>query len=204
MPASRHGQRVRLSSFRVLERLPGAAHPAVYAIRFACGCGDEHDALVPHDELDWAPLGLGARPDVRESDDGPYRGCRPTSFAANGRCGGSRRGSGRGVSSATSRNARGPVTPSAFLVLAPGEATIGLAVSLPRVWLDVGQRRQPRARRLPVLERRDVGVVRHVFGPDALRTIEQFRAELASAAFDQKRLELEHEPRSLPVGMIAA
>src|SRR4051812_44615691 len=50
--------RVPLSAFRTLERLPGAAHPVVYRVRFACACGDEHDGLVAHDELDWAPLGL--------------------------------------------------------------------------------------------------------------------------------------------------
>src|SRR5207245_11349461 len=50
---------VRLSSFRVLEQLPGTAHPVVYTVRFACRCGDEHQGLVAHDELDYAPLGLG-------------------------------------------------------------------------------------------------------------------------------------------------
>src|SRR5437868_3083393 len=49
---------VALSDFRTLERLEGTAHPVVYRIRFACACGDEHDGLVTHDELDWAPLGL--------------------------------------------------------------------------------------------------------------------------------------------------
>src|SRR5438445_579363 len=54
-----HGESsVTLSAFRVLEQLPGAAHPAVYRVRFACRCGDEHLGLVSHDELDWAPLGL--------------------------------------------------------------------------------------------------------------------------------------------------
>ena len=38
--------RVTLSAFRRLERLPGAAHPAVYRVRFACVCGGEHDGLV--------------------------------------------------------------------------------------------------------------------------------------------------------------
>src|SRR5207302_2732979 len=42
---------VCLSSFRELERLPGAAHPAVYRVRFSCACGDDHDGLVAHDEL---------------------------------------------------------------------------------------------------------------------------------------------------------
>src|ERR1051325_8646556 len=52
--------RVRLSAFRELDRLAGAAHPAVYRVRFACPCGEDHLGLVSHDELDWAPLGLEA------------------------------------------------------------------------------------------------------------------------------------------------
>src|SRR2546425_379787 len=43
---------VRLSRFRTLERLPGAAHPAVYRIRFACPCGGEHPDLVSHAHVD--------------------------------------------------------------------------------------------------------------------------------------------------------
>src|SRR5918912_2355222 len=52
--------RVSLSSFRRVERLAGAAHPAVFRVSFACACGGEHPGLVSHDELDWAPLGLAA------------------------------------------------------------------------------------------------------------------------------------------------
>ena len=51
--------RVSLSSFRRLDRLPGAVHPAVYEVLFACPCGGEHQGLVTDEELDWAPLGLG-------------------------------------------------------------------------------------------------------------------------------------------------
>src|SRR6059058_6115492 len=50
--------RVALSDFRTLEPLAGTAHPVVFCVRFACPCGDEHDGLVSHDELDCAPLGL--------------------------------------------------------------------------------------------------------------------------------------------------
>ena len=50
--------RVPLSAFRRVERLPGAMHPAVFRITFACACGGEHVGLAAHDELDWAPLGL--------------------------------------------------------------------------------------------------------------------------------------------------
>src|SRR4030095_6867570 len=57
-PAHEHTS-IPLSSFREVERLPGAAHPAVFRVRFACACGDEHDGLVAHDDLDWAPLGAG-------------------------------------------------------------------------------------------------------------------------------------------------
>src|SRR5207247_6101595 len=55
---SRGEARVSLSAFRQLERLPGAAHPAVFQVLFACACGKEHEGLVTHDDLDWAPLGL--------------------------------------------------------------------------------------------------------------------------------------------------
>ena len=51
--------RVALSSFRRVEQLPGPAHPVVFEVEFGCVCGHEHPGLVSHDELDWAPLGLG-------------------------------------------------------------------------------------------------------------------------------------------------
>src|SRR5438105_15331180 len=51
---------VLLSAFRSIEQLPGAAHPAVFRVRFHCGCGEEHDGLLTHDDLDWAPLGFAA------------------------------------------------------------------------------------------------------------------------------------------------
>jgi hypothetical protein len=43
----------------------------------------------------------------------------------------------------------------------------------------------------PFWNDRSVGVVEHVFDDDRLGTIEQFRAELGSATFDTKRLELD-------------
>jgi hypothetical protein len=48
--------RLPLSRFRALERLPGPARPAVFKITFACECGDEHEGLATHEDLDWAPL----------------------------------------------------------------------------------------------------------------------------------------------------
>jgi hypothetical protein len=49
--------RVPLSSFRRLERLEGAAHPAVYRVAYDCPCGEQHVGLVSHDDLDYGPLG---------------------------------------------------------------------------------------------------------------------------------------------------
>ena len=48
--------RVSLSSFRRLERLPGAAHPAVYRVVYDCACGELHQGLVTHADLDYGPL----------------------------------------------------------------------------------------------------------------------------------------------------
>jgi hypothetical protein len=185
-----HGEaRVQLSSFRRLERLPGAAHPAVYRVDYECGCGHDHPGLVPHDELDWAPLGLGpgtayvnlmtgrtedvarelAERSLRRLEAGEW----PWSFFCY-----------------LEERPR-PVTPSAFLVISPGEGTVGVAVRCPACSSTSVNVVSHEHVDFPFWNDEHVGVVRHVFGPDALRTIEQFRAELASASFDQMRLELE-------------
>lgn len=49
--------RVRLSAFRSVEELPGTSRPAVYTVRFACPCGEQHGGLATHADLDWAPVG---------------------------------------------------------------------------------------------------------------------------------------------------
>jgi hypothetical protein len=60
-PAAPEGvlRSVPLSSFRSIERLAGAAHPAVFRVAYRCGCGEEHVGLVSHDELDYRPIGAG-------------------------------------------------------------------------------------------------------------------------------------------------
>ena len=45
-----------LSRFRSIERLPGAAHPAVFRVTYLCDCGDDHVGLVAHDDLDYGPI----------------------------------------------------------------------------------------------------------------------------------------------------
>ncbi len=127
-PSSRREVRVRLSSFRSLERLPGTAHPAVYDVTFACPCGGEHEALLRHDQLDWAPLAPleapfynvmtgrleHARGELAEHALAQLaRGRWPWRFFCR--------------SEARSR----PVFPSAFRVLSPSRSTLAVAARCP-------------------------------------------------------------------------
>ena len=178
---------VRLSSFRRLDRLPGTAHPVVYRVVFDCpDCAEEHPGLVAHDELDWAPLGLGdgsfanlmtdrLEPLSAELGDRSVRrieaGDWPWSFFCY-----------------PERRPR-PVTPSAFLLLAPGSrAGIGLAVRCPACGSVSVNLVSADHVDLPFHNDHAVGVVEHVFAEDALRTVDAFRAELYSSTFDARRL----------------
>lgn len=181
---------VPLSSFRRIERLAGTAHPAVYRVGFDCPCGDEHPALVAHDELDWAPLGfrtgrflnlMTARLDAVEAELGDLSSRRieagdwPWSFFC--------------YPEAQPR----PVFPSSFLLLAPGGGLgrIGVGVRCPsceQVSVNLVSHAHVD---LPFHNDQAVGVVEHVFAADALRTLEAFRAELYSGAFDERRLLLD-------------
>lgn len=180
---------VPLSSFRRLERLDGAVHPAVYRIVFDCPCGGEHPGLVSHDDLDWAPLGFGAgrfvnlmtaRLETVEDELGDLSARRieagdwPWTFFC--------------YPEARPR----PVFPSSFFLLAPGErrGRLGVAVRCPacdQVSLNLVSYEHVD---LPFHHDDAVGVVEHVFADDALRTIERFRDELYSAGFDARRLQL--------------
>jgi hypothetical protein len=178
---------VALSAFRSFERLAGTAHPVVYRVRFACSCGDEHDGLVRHDELDWAPLGLngGVFLNLMTSRIEPVAaelaglaalrikaGEWPWSFFCY------------------PEEQPRPVFPSAFLLLTPGDGSLGLAVRCPacgRTSVNVVSCEHVD---VPFHNDREVGVVAHVFPEDVHATVEEFRAELWSASFDARRLEL--------------
>ena len=187
-----HGDtRVALSRFRQLERLPGAAHPAVFGVRFECGCGEEHPGLVSHDELDWAPLGLGtghsflnlmtARLDALEDELADLAATKigagewPWSFFCY------------------PENQPRPVFPSSYFLLAPsgrGDA-VGLAVHCPvcgRTSINLVSEQHVD---LPFHNDAEIGVVEHVFAADAAHVAEEFAAELYSAQFDARRLTLE-------------
>jgi hypothetical protein len=146
-------------------------------------------ALLSHDELDWAPLGLAddlafvnlmtghTEPVCAELADRALQRIQAGEWPWSFFC--------------YLEERPRPVTPSSFSVIAPGGDMFGVAVHCPccsSTSVNVVSREHVD---FPFWNDASVGVVRHVFEHDALRTIEQFRAELASAAFDQMWLELE-------------
>ncbi len=178
---------VLLSAFRSIDQLPGATHPAVFRVRFDCSCGEEHDGLVTHDDLDWAPLGLDAgvflnlmtaRLEPAGSELGEVAAARirsgkwPWSFFCY------------------PEDQPRPVFPSSFTLLTAAEGTVGLAVRCPSCRrLSVNLVSQPHVD-VPFHNDREVGVVEHVFAEDAVTTPEEFQAELWSTSFDTRRLSL--------------
>jgi hypothetical protein len=184
----RHGTTsVRLSRFRLVEQLPGAQHPAVFRIVFACGCGDEHPGLVAHDELDWAPLGVD---DHREflnlmtsrCDD---LGHELSELAAHR----IRAGEWPWSFYCWPEERPRPVFPSAFRLLAEtrSDGLVAVAVRCPacgRVSVNLVSREHLD---VPFHSDREVGVVAHPFRDD----LESVRSELAATgAFDPRRLDL--------------
>jgi len=181
--------RVALSSFRRIERLAGAAHPAVYEVSFDCSCGGRHPGLLCHDELDWAPLGLcegvflnlmTAKLDPLEDELADLAARRiqagewPWSFFCY------------------PEERPRPVFPSAFLLIAPADtgSTIGVAVRCP-VCSSVSVNLVSADHvDLPFHNDAGIGVVEHVFAHDGERAAEEFAAELRSARFDSRRLAL--------------
>ena len=179
---------VPLSAFRSIEQLPGAAHPSVFRVRFDCDCGEEHDGLLTHDELDWAPLGLGAgeflnlmtaRLDQVSTELGEFaavhitKGEWPWSFFC------------------FPEERPRPVFPSSFTLLTAADGTVGLAVRCPSCrLLSLNVVSQSHVD-VPFHNDREIGVVEHMFAADGLATLEEFRAELWSASFDARRLLLE-------------
>ena len=180
--------RVALSSFRVLEQLPGAAHPAVFRVSFACACGEEHVGLVTHDELDWAPLGL--------TDSGTFLNLMTAKLEdlafELGDLAATRIQAGQWPWSffCYPEERPRPVFPSSFFLLAPGDGSVGLAVRCPACAKTSVNLVTHEHVDLPFHNDSEIGVVEHVFAGDAAGAIEEFRAELYSARFDARRLGL--------------
>jgi hypothetical protein len=179
--------RLPLSAFRVIDRLPGAAHPAVYKITFSCDCGDEHEGLIAHDDLDWAPLAGGdvsfvnmmtskvefVAGDLLELAATHIRaGEWPWSFFCY-----------------PEERAR-PVFPSSFRALGAGDDRIGLAVECPSCSRTSVNLVTHRHVDVPFYNDRKVDVVEHIFAGDRETTLEAFRLELDSGRFDARRRDL--------------
>lgn len=183
----REQTRVALSAFRLLERLPGAAHPAVYCVRFDCGCGDEHQGLVAHDDLDWAPLGANAGPfvDLMTARTGDAADELLDAAATHLKA-----GEWPWSFYCYPEGRPRPVFPSSFVAVAPGDRWLGLAVRCPACGaLSVNFVSRSHVD-LPFSNDTRIGVVDHVFPEDALRSLDAFHAELHSSRFDEKRLHL--------------
>ncbi|MEO5574580.1 MAG: hypothetical protein ABIR67_08965 [Gaiellaceae bacterium] len=178
---------VALSSFRLLERLPGAAHPAVYEVRFDCSCGEQHPGLVSHDDLDWAPLGghAGTFVDLMTSRTLDSASELQASAAAHLQA-----GTWPWSFYCYPEGRPRPVSPSSFVAVAPGDRWVGLAVRCPACEaLSVNLVSQAHVD-LPFANDESIGVVDHVFAEDAVRSVAAFHSELHSSRFDEQRLHL--------------
>ena len=181
--------RVQLSDFREVDRLPGAAHPAVYQVHFACQCGGDHVGLVAHDDLDWAPLGLQDVPflnlmtDRLEVVEAEFADLAVHRLLA---------GEWPWTFFCYPEERPRPAFPSSFRLLAPGtpSGSLGLAVRCPacsRVSVNLVSHEHVN---LPFHNDAEIGVVEHLFGDDVARTLEEFSAQLWSSEFDARRLHL--------------
>jgi hypothetical protein len=178
---------VALSAFRLLERLPGAAHPAVYEVQFDCSCGELHPGLVSDRDLDWAPLGADAGAFVDLMTSRVLDTASELREAAAARL---RAGEWPWSFYCYPEGRPRPVFPSSFVAVAPGEPWVGLAVRCPVCEaLSVNLVSQAHVD-LPFANDGSIGVIDHVFADDALRSVESFHAELHSSRFDEQRLHL--------------
>ena len=179
--------RLPLSAFRVIDRLPGAAHPAVYKIIFFCECGNEHEGLVAHDDLDWAPLAGGDVSFVNmmtsklESVAGDLLELAATQIRA---------GEWPWSFFCYPEERARPVFPSSFRALGAGEDRIGLAVECPSCSRTSVNLVTHRHVDIPFYNDRKVDVVEHIFSGDRETTLEAFRLELDSGRFDARRRDL--------------
>ena len=180
---------VALSAFRTLERLPGAAHPAVFSIRFECACGEEHVGLVSHAELDWAPLGLDEGVFLNVMTDRLERVGDELADQAARRI---QAGEWPWSFFCYPEDRPRPVFPSSFCLLAPADerSAVGIAVRCPVCSATSINLVSHAHVDLPFHNDGEIGVIEHVFEADAARTIEEFSAQLYSARFEAARLEL--------------
>jgi hypothetical protein len=180
---SRGAVRVRLSGFRLFEHLAGTRAPAVFKVTFACGCGEEHDGLVTHTELDWEPLG-GADARFYDLMTARLRAASDELLDLASRM--IRSGRWPWSFFCFPEGRPRPTFPSTFRLLSPGQEAVGLAVRCP----DCGRTSVNLVTRdhvdVPFYNDERVAVVEHVFASDAAATLDAFREELGSSSFDAR------------------
>jgi len=143
---------------------------------------------VTHEELDWAPLGLGA---------GEFLNLMTTRLDSAGNelgelaAGHIERGEWPWSFFCYPEERPRPVFPSSFTLLTATDGTVGLAVRCPSCRrLSLNLVSHPHVD-VPFHNDRQIAVVEHLFAEDALATLEEFQAELWSASFDARRLALQ-------------
>ena len=185
---TREEARIRLSSFRTLERLPGAAHPAVYGVRFSCNCGEVHSGLVTHDELDWAPLGLAARASFYNVMTGRLESAAPE--LADQAAYRIRRGAWPWSFFCFAEARPRPVFPSAFRIVAPGGGRMVVAVRCPACHQTSVNLVSQEHVDVPFYSDREVEVIEHVFARGGEEQVAGLADELASGEYGASRREL--------------
>jgi hypothetical protein len=182
--------RLRLSSFRALDRLPGPSTPAVFSVLFQCPCGEEHPGLVAHDDLDVAPLGLGAELTFRNvltARDDPV-GRELSDLAAT------RIGAGEWPWSfyCYLESRPRPITPSSIARIddtgAVDDGRLAVAVRCPACATTSVNVVTHAHVDVPFWNDPCVSVADHVFADETVRAATGFRDELGSARFDERRL----------------
>jgi len=175
--------RVRLSSFRTLERLLGPAHPVVFRVTFSCVCGEDHEGLVSHDELDWAPL---TAPEAAFFD---FMTSRFESVAAELFDRAVRRiraGEWPWSFFCYPEDRPRPAFPSDFRMVAPGDEGVGVVVRCPGCSRTSVNLVTCNHVDVPFYNDERIAVVEHIFVSDEVATLDAFREELGSSSFDAR------------------
>lgn len=164
---------VRLSAFRTVDRLPGPSHPAVYTVTFSCPCGEVHEGLVPHDDLDLAPLAPVEAPFFNVMT-GKLE--ETGSELADQAVGHLRRGAWPWCFFCRSEQRVQPVFPSAFRAVVPGEGSSRvLAAHCPGCGRLSANIVSPHHLDVPFYSDREVGVIERWFpasmAPDDLHGV---------------------------------
>jgi hypothetical protein len=181
---------VALSRFRSIERLPGAAHPAVYRISYLCDCGDHHQGLVAHSDLDYGPivpqgelefrnlLTGRAEPIVDELADLAQRQVQRGNWPWRLYC--------------SAESALKPVFPSCLTLVSPAASDlVGVAMHCPtcgQLSLNVVTESHLD---VPFHHDQVIKILERPFGDVRDLTVERFHAELHSAGFDTERARLD-------------